>query len=1727
VPESNRGGDMMKKEKRFCEVAKRHPYNDSAAFDEDLLAFEEVDDQRSLLRKMHRLRRMKSYMQFLVLLIGVVFGVCLAGVREGVAQANPFAAPFRFLDPNHFPSGILHNRSPYYSYCFAFDTLSMMQVPDTSWKASPYRFQGGHLAMNRNTFLDLYKDMLFAQIADSVIVNPVDYSDQYDLSRMLYDVPISLMAINFHRMQEDALASGKVWYDTTSEAFVPMPDTLWLPDTVVTPDTMMIIHPKQYLLFPDPDSLLTLAFSEHRLFGVAVPEEVQFAENFSITIRYGLPSGILISNLGVLPQVLMDFDDGGGYRTVQWDSPLDVVYQFPQTAPFAEIQLKIRIPSLDPDLVLYQSVKFVTNAVGPDTVIYTDDLPFVCLPSMQNLPGYARMSVVYADKNLRRLTRPVIFVEGFETSLKDFGDISFQNLVNGLMIDKGFPEFGEMPAIFDTLLANGFDLVYVDFKNSRDTIEKSVLALIKAIQWANEDLNQAGSSEKIIVAGASLGGLVARFALRQMELDGCCHNTRLYISFDTPHRGANMPVGIQKLVEVAAAESAGWKSVAWPLSWILKFKDLEVDLSNPDVEDSWAKVLNSPAARTLLIQHIDPVALSDHQKFYGYLDSIGLPTYCRNIALISGSENAYPLVLDDPAERLIGTGRFQTLPYAWKVLAPSLNTIAFPEWFPLNSAMYPVAYSMAYAESQPLFFEHNDWDLSLHNMNRIIWATGWYSLVNSGLGAASIAFSAANPLVSLFLELSIIVNKLNGNDVLHMLHSQSSGMTTYPSGSLQNLTCAPGGLNNSIQKLGGAAGGLMEVYSSEFSFIPSVSALDVKGLGLLPDLKYRYLLDARSLTSFDAYWAPRRQETGDFRQNQLHVEVGPWNRQWIREHVLLEYDLKANDGSYGGVLSTSYNFGQPGLYFDINHYNLPHHTVLYSLDVMAGASLHVNRFGEIGFPGGADNTPPGGNFRLTTNGDPCDPTHVRVYTGGEMSLGDPMNGNRAQVFFRENTVLELFSGSVLRIADNSRLVIEKGASLIVHPGAVVILDGNEAVIEMKGKLVLTDQAILSWSGNGYLKYNTSMTAADHGTFFSLGSQAGLHVAGSSGKDRKLVVATDTWFPYNLAVTLEDAMILLDENKTLHFYGALNATDVWFCAADSATFYGSVNVYGQNSLNMNRCTFSHGSIGLKAILGLGGTGLNLHGCLFRNNVTGLYTSDERLRLTECRLIHNAGYGWFAENMAGKSLVEDSYIMHNGSSGIAFDGQLSSSLLVRNTYASSNFVGAEIRHALLQAQCSHFTNNTYAGILAGNMAQLDLSGFAKNQISDNYIGVLLDKALIINLENGFSKFSGNQYYVIGEVLPNHYYALNSNAVKSLIFSGNHMPWAGNLLPVHVYLTHPLTQAICQLSIVATVQVSPMQTNCNSTAFPNDHIVKPLQALSGASLIDGGRFNNYLLLDALGVAAGYVSCDGYEGNDTMAIACFAEILELTPGLINEDEKNGIDYSLRLLGSALSNALERGDIDPNRALDGMPVNEYVERITARVQDQLNDVDPGDFFAGELEARYALMMAQMYRVAEHYDYALNVLQNYQRFSNTSLEQTAAYWSCVCVAERLLLLDSIDRGDFFMMMDSCNATNNARIAPFIPITGYFTRDKGAEEQFLVKRVYPNPAAHHVVIELHSPVSTVRVEVLDALGRKVYETTEEYPGLLITVRLPELRPGIYQMLVNGDGLTCVQKLSVNQ
>ncbi len=96
------------------------------------------------------------------------------------------------------------------------------------------------------------------------------------------------------------------------------------------------------------------------------------------------------------------------------------------------------------------------------------------------------------------------------------------------------------------LYNNGYDVIILDFDYSGDYIQNNAFLLVELIKHINAI--KANTGNNMIVQGYSMGGLVARYALTWMEANLIEHQTRLFITHDTPHKGANFPIGLQELV---------------------------------------------------------------------------------------------------------------------------------------------------------------------------------------------------------------------------------------------------------------------------------------------------------------------------------------------------------------------------------------------------------------------------------------------------------------------------------------------------------------------------------------------------------------------------------------------------------------------------------------------------------------------------------------------------------------------------------------------------------------------------------------------------------------------------------------------------------------------------------------------------------------------------------------------------------------------------------------------------------------------------------------------------------------------------------------------------------------------------------------------------------------------------------------------------------------------------
>ncbi|MFF3849813.1 esterase/lipase family protein [Streptomyces sp. NPDC002328] len=173
--------------------------------------------------------------------------------------------------------------------------------------------------------------------------------------------------------------------------------------------------------------------------------------------------------------------------------------------------------------------------------------------------GQAR---VYYGQGQKGVVRPVILADGFNLGPSDF-DWLWDGLENGR-----YPFISELRRRGRTLILVGFDERSESILRNAETVTAAVLRTIA------EQLD----STRLLVGGFSMGGMVTRYALAKMEMQRMDHRVGAYLSFDTPHRGAWLPIGLQAFAHYLA-----------------------------QVDDTYLRQIGSPASQQMLWRYLDSV----------------------------------------------------------------------------------------------------------------------------------------------------------------------------------------------------------------------------------------------------------------------------------------------------------------------------------------------------------------------------------------------------------------------------------------------------------------------------------------------------------------------------------------------------------------------------------------------------------------------------------------------------------------------------------------------------------------------------------------------------------------------------------------------------------------------------------------------------------------------------------------------------------------------------------------------------------------------------------------------------------------------------------------------------------------------------------------------------------------------------------------------------------------
>ena len=404
-------------------------------------------------------------------------------------------------------------------------------------------------------------------------------------------------------------------------------------------------------------------FTNHQTTVIAPLKQLVKGDNIS----FKFSSELLFSNGKSIQSLNADLGDGV-YRTIITNGDLQTTAISIPITESSDLEQTYRIHYSDGTTQITKSTLYARSTSNPPMSARAGNTEDFWHISAHAFQGYEESEAVYGaieyrvfyandDKVLRK---PVFILDGFDPGdirkieyadyaqpkdtidnpsiykkmvYKDENNIE-RNLVEALrnknydVIICNFPNYNKSTSrSVEFLINNHLYQQYSEFLSiniidgGADYVERNALAFVSLLQEINAQLLTNGSTEELVVLGPSMGAIISRYALAYMEKQEAetedpiwNHNTRLWVSMDGPHLGANIPIGIQALLNLLKVRG---KSAA---------------------ADSYNNSLKSVTAKQFLInQHkeapnhhqIDNAYMNGRVLEQGYNNECGAPFYKR------------------------------------------------------------------------------------------------------------------------------------------------------------------------------------------------------------------------------------------------------------------------------------------------------------------------------------------------------------------------------------------------------------------------------------------------------------------------------------------------------------------------------------------------------------------------------------------------------------------------------------------------------------------------------------------------------------------------------------------------------------------------------------------------------------------------------------------------------------------------------------------------------------------------------------------------------------------------------------------------------------------------------------------------------------------------------------------------------------------------------------------
>lgn len=594
-------------------------------------------------------------------------------------------------------------------------------------------------------------------------------------------------------------------------------------------------------------------YDTKELFALAPIRQVAFKGNNQFIMRSSMffgNTGKTISTIEVSPK------GTATYQLVTLNTPFTVNYD---SAGFYNMNFKITYVG---GVVKYGHTKITvyntpTSGGGGARFgyRYTTNESVTATKAYLGTMGQGDITIELGKNNTSgQIKKPLIMVEGFDPD----GSFDYYALQNQISYDAN-TYWNSISLNYGLDDVNNYDMIFLRFKNGTDYIQRNAYLLERVISIVNQRKQANGSTEQNVIIGMSMGGLVARYALRDMEINSVSHGTRLFISHDAPHWGANVPVAAQAAVQhLAPWQIINIEGFFKKISWVDMFPGTQNGLD----------LFNSPAAKQMVIQRY---ALSGetlnadnsvHNAFMNEINQMGWPVNCRNVALSNGSCNGAVTFPDN--SNIVSIGGKRSMSYLqslWRALA--------------MSAIAPLNYGGRFI---------NGWNSPQFNYNALGWefplalfSTSSSFVIDFNLKAVPRTGTAEIYRGDIYSSRKIL-GLINVNNYFIKCHA-------YSNTSMLPLDNAPGGMYDLKQfgfDLQAIQSQLPEFFQNyintvisqpRFCFVPTVSALAFTNAQNFLFSDICGVVNCQSASGISDHYAPQ--------QNQLHISYTQASTDWL------------------------------------------------------------------------------------------------------------------------------------------------------------------------------------------------------------------------------------------------------------------------------------------------------------------------------------------------------------------------------------------------------------------------------------------------------------------------------------------------------------------------------------------------------------------------------------------------------------------------------------------------------------------------------------------------------------------------------------------------------------------------------------------------------------------------------------------------------------------------------